>query len=72
MTFILAVQPVEEPQPALRKGERDLGRTCHRAQGRPRRLLVMRVETLDQRLHGRRLEQAADGELDIRAWTGCG
>ncbi len=64
MTFILAVQPVEEPQPALRKGERDLGRTCHRTQGRAGDLGI-RVETLDQRLHGRRLEQAADRNLDI-------
>ena len=31
-----ALQPVQEPQPALRKGQRDLGRTRQRAQGRPR------------------------------------
>ena len=57
-------QPVEEPEPALRKGERDLGRPRHRTQGRPRRLPVI-AETLDQRLDGRGLEQAADRELDI-------
>ena len=57
-------QPVEEPEPALRKGQRNLGRPRHRTQGRPRRLPVI-AETLDQRLDGRRFEQAADGDLDI-------
>ena len=59
-----AFQAVEEPQPALRKGQRDLGRARHRTQGRPRRFPII-AETLDQRLDGRGLEQAADGELDI-------
>ena len=60
-------QLVQEPQPALRKRQRDLDGTHRRPQRRPRGLRM--VDTPDQRLHGRRLEQAADRKLDIERGT---
>ena len=55
-------QAVEEPQPALRKRQRDLGRAWQRNKGRPQRLAD--IETLDQGLDGGGFEQAADRNLD--------
>ena len=56
-------QAIEEPQPALRKRQRKLGRTGTPMQRRPGRLAV--VQALGQRLHGRGFEQRPDGDLDI-------
>src|SRR3954447_3271368 len=57
-------QTVQEPQPALRIRQRDLRRTRQRAQRRTRSLRI--PQPLHQRLHRRRLEQAADRKLDIQ------
>ena len=56
-------QAIEEPQPALRERQRNLGRTRQRNERRTRRL--RRVEPLGQPLDGRSFEQAADRDLDI-------
>ena len=41
ITGVLPLQPVEEPQPALRKRQRDLGRTRQSTQRRTRRLAIL-------------------------------
>ena len=61
------LQTVEEPQPTLRKRERDLGRTRLVHQRGPRRLRL--GKTLGQTLHGRGLEQAADRNFHIQGDT---
>ena len=57
-------QAIEEPQPPLRKRQRDLGRARNGKQGRPCRLRL--VETFGQALHGWDFEQAADRDLDVQ------
>ena len=59
-----ALQPVQEPQPPLRIRQRDLRRTHARTQRRPRRLRSSK--TLRQSRNRRRLEQAADRNLNIQ------
>ena len=49
-------QPVEEPQPPLRKRQRNLGRTRHGDASAGRAACAV-VQTLGQRRHGRGLEQ---------------
>ena len=57
------LQPLQEPQPPLRIGQRDLRRTQHRHKPRTHRL-PSRQKPQAQRRHTRRLEQAADRNLD--------
>ena len=59
-------QPIQEPQPALRKRQRDLGRARQQARSAGRAACAS-SETLGQPRDGRRLEQAADRDLDIQA-----
>ena len=63
MTFTLAFQPVQEPQPALRIRQRHLVRTQNRTQGRTTSLRPL--QPLHQRRNRRRLEQAADRDLNV-------
>ena len=62
-----AFQPVQEPQPALRIRQRDLRRPRLRPQRRTRNLRI--PQPPHQRLNRRRLEQAADRNLDIQRRT---
>ena len=62
------LQPLQEPQPALRIGQRDRRRTRPRHQPRTRRARL-RPKPQRQRRHARRLEQAADRNLDIERRT---
>src|SRR3954454_8800935 len=57
-------QTVQEPQPALRRRQRDLRGTRQRAQRRTRSLRI--PQPLHQRLNRRSLEQAADRKLNIQ------
>ncbi len=56
-------QPIEEPQPALRKRQRHLGGTRQRPQWLPRPPAVR--QPLRQSRHSGRFEQAADRDLDL-------
>ena len=56
-------QAMQEPQPPLRKRQRNLGRTRQRHKRRACRLT--RMQPLDQFLNGRGFEHATDGDLDI-------
>ena len=58
-----AFQAVEEPEPALRKGQRNLSRALERLERRPCRLGL--IKSLDQPGDGRGFEQAPDGQLDV-------
>src|SRR6476659_9122730 len=60
-------QPVQEPQPALRLRQRDLRRPRLRPQRRTRNLRI--PQPPHQCLNRRRLEQAADRNLDIQRRT---
>ena len=60
-----ALQPLQEPQPPLRIGQRDLGRPRLRAQAAARSAALRVDSRRRQRRHARRLEQAADRDLDI-------
>ena len=60
-----ALQPIQEPQPTLRKRQRDLGRPLTRTQRRAR--LLPHRQPPRQRRHARRLEQHPDRKLDIKA-----
>ncbi len=60
---------LQEPQPALRIGQRDLGRTRPRQKRRTRRARL-RPKPQRQRRHARRLEQAADRKPRHRAPNG--
>ena len=62
-----ALQPIQEPQPTLRKRQRDLGRPLTRTQRRAR--LLPHRQPPRQRRHARRLEQHPDRKLDIKART---
>jgi len=57
-------QAVQEPQPALGKRQRQLGRARQRNKARPHGLAA--IEMADQRLHGGSFEHAADRDLDIQ------
>ena len=59
------LQTLQEPQPPLRIGQRDLGRPRHRHERRPHRHCLRR-QPRRQRLDARRLEQAADRHLDVQ------
>src|SRR5712691_1251738 len=61
-------QAVQEPQPTLRKRQRDLPRTPTGPQRRPRRP-PFRRKPLAKPLNGRRFEQAADRNLHIQHRT---
>src|SRR3984893_270805 len=62
-----AFQPLQKPQPALPIRQRHLTRTLNRSQRRTRRSRI--PKTLDQPSDRRRLEQAADRYLNIKART---
>src|SRR5262249_23765733 len=64
----LTLQPVEEPQPTLRKRQRHLARTRKRTQRRAHSLASL-AQTPRQPRHRRRLKQAADRQLHIKART---
>ena len=65
----MALQPVQEPQPPLRIGQRDLGRTRLPGERRPQRLRLRRLQPGRERQHARRLKQAADRHLDVQRRT---
>ena len=58
-----AFQAVQEPEPALRKGQRNLSRALDGPQRRPCRLGL--IKSPDQPGHRGGLEQAADGQLEL-------
>src|SRR5215510_4110347 len=61
------LQPLQKPQPALPIRQRHLARTLNRSQRRTRRIRF--PKTLDQPRYRRRLKQAADRYLNIKART---
>ena len=63
------LQPLQEPQPPLRIGQRDLRRTRPPPPARARAAPRRRRQPQRQRRHARRLEQAADRNLDIQRRT---
>ena len=62
------LQPLQEPQPPLRIGQRHLGGTRTRGERAPHRPRLRR-QPLRQLAHARRLEQAADRQLHAQART---
>src|SRR5215831_4476045 len=62
-----ALQPLQKPQPALPIRQPHLGRTRNRTQRRPRRTRL--PQPLNQPRYRRRLKQAADRYLNIKART---
>src|SRR5262252_1779179 len=60
-------QPLQKPQPALPIRQRHLARTLNRSQRRTRRSRI--PQPINQPSHRRRLEQAADRNLNIKART---
>src|SRR5262249_40564359 len=61
------LQPLQKPQPALPIRQRHLARTLNRSQRRTRRSRI--PQPINQPSHRRRLEQAADRNLNIKART---
>src|SRR5262249_57415072 len=61
------LQPLQKPQPTLPIRQRHLASTLNRSQRRTRRSPI--PQPLDQPRHRRRLEQAADRNLNIKART---
>src|SRR5215470_15370326 len=59
------LQPLEKPQPTLRKRQRNFRRTLNRAQRRTRQTSF--PKPLNQQRHRRRFKQAADRNLNIEA-----
>jgi hypothetical protein len=58
-------QPLQKPQPTLRKRQRNFRRTLNRTQRRPRNSPI--PKPLNQQRNRRRLKQAADRYLNIKA-----
>src|SRR6202043_1553872 len=67
VTFTLAFQPMQKPQPPLRKRQRDLARPLNRTKRGTR--CPRLAQPGRQSLHRGRLEQAADRYLRIKART---
>src|SRR5215472_12114303 len=61
------LQPLQKPQPALPIRQRHLARTLNRSQRRSRRSRI--PQPINQPSYRRRLEQAADRNLNIKART---
>src|SRR5499427_2273647 len=61
------LQPLQKPQPALPIRQRHLARTLNRSQRRTRRSRI--PQPINQPSYRRRLEQAADRNLNIKART---
>src|SRR5215475_11596575 len=59
------LQPLQKPQPTLRKRQRNFRRTLNRAQRRTRQTSF--PKPLNQQRHRRRFKQAADRNLNIEA-----
>src|SRR3954454_14425476 len=61
-----SLQPVQKPQPVLRKRQRNLSRPNHRPQRRPRQTPLV-VQTPPQTRNRRRLKQRSDADLNLQA-----
>src|SRR3954468_15402762 len=61
-----SLQPVQKPQPVLRKRQRNLSRPNHRPQRRPRQTPLV-VQTPPQTRNRRRLKQRPDADLNLQA-----
>src|SRR5262245_2568093 len=59
------LQPLQKPQPTLRKRQRNFRRTQNRTQRWPRNSPI--PKPLNQQRHRRRLKQAADRNLNFKA-----
>src|SRR4029077_15595529 len=70
VTFTLAFQPMQKPQPPLRIRQRDLARPLNRTKRRTRCRHL--AQPARQSLHRGRLEQAADRYLRIQARPDAG
>src|SRR5258708_6817473 len=60
-----AFQPLQKPQPTLRKRQRNFPRTLNRTQRRPRNTPI--PKPLNQQCYRRRFKQAADRYLNFKA-----